>query len=230
VDEGHRPGAAPCLVLFTKPAVPGRVKTRLIGALDAQQAAALHAAFVGDLTARLGAGRFAIWSAWALTDDEEPPLDLLAAPVPALRQRGRDLGERMFDALRAATESGYDPVAAIGSDHPTLPLERVEQAWREIAAGADVAIGPASDGGYYLMACRSSVLGRDLFSGIDWSTDRVLRQTLERCAGAGLRVALLEPEGDVDTPADLARLSEELAAAPGRCPRTERLLADWGLM
>ncbi|HVS13943.1 MAG TPA: TIGR04282 family arsenosugar biosynthesis glycosyltransferase [Thermoanaerobaculia bacterium] len=229
MNPGDRSGAGPCLVLFAKPAVPGRVKTRLIGALSARQAAQLHAAFVGDLSARLGAARCALWSAWALTEDEDPPLELLGAPAPPLRQAGADLGERMHAALRAAAAAGHDPVAAVGSDHPTLSVERVAEAWRRIDEGADVAIGPATDGGYYLLACRAAALGPELFSGVDWSTDRVLDQTLERCARSSLRVALLEPESDVDTPADLERLLGELAAAPGRCPRTERLLAAWGL-
>lgn len=225
------PALRPCLILFTKPAVPGRVKTRLIGALSAQQAAELHAAFLRDLGERLAAACWEVWTAWHLEEGEAPALGLIGGGTPprALRQRGTDLGERLYRALRTAADEGFDPVAAIGSDLPTLPLARLDECSRALGAGADVVIGPAADGGYYLLSCRASALEPGLFAGVDWSTPRVLEQTLERCARAGLRVELLAVGRDVDTPADLERLAAELRATPGLCPRTEALLALWGL-
>jgi hypothetical protein len=219
-----------CLVLFSKPAVPGRVKTRLVGALSSGQAAELHAAFVGDLSARLAGSPWRLWTAWDLEEGESPPLQLLAQPsARVLRQRGSDLGERLFGALREAADAGFDPVAAVGSDHPTMPLARLEDCSGAFGRGADVVLGPAADGGYYLIACRSRALVPGLFAAIEWSTDRVLEQTLERCAALGLRVELLETGHDVDTPEDVRRLARELAAAPGLCPRTEKLLGSWGV-
>ncbi|HVS65701.1 MAG TPA: TIGR04282 family arsenosugar biosynthesis glycosyltransferase [Thermoanaerobaculia bacterium] len=220
----------PCLVVFTKPAVPGRVKTRLVGPLSEGQAAELHAAFLGDLSARLAAATWTLWTAWDLDEGEAPATELVPVPVArAVRQQGADLGERLFRVLRLAADEGFDPVAAVGSDHPTFPLTRLDECSRAFAAGADVVIGPAADGGYYLLACRRRSLDPGLFTGIDWSTDRVLEQTLERCAGARLRVELLATGRDVDTPDDLRRLAAELAARPGQCPRTEGLLAQWGM-
>ncbi len=119
----------PCrrLLLFTKPARPGRVKTRLIGELTAEEAARLHAAFLDDLVDRLQGGDFERTLAWALDGDEELP----AGPVPGVRQRGRDLGERLYYALSEAalSEAGGGTVAAVGSDHPTLSLEMVHRAF-----------------------------------------------------------------------------------------------------
>ncbi len=216
-----------CLLLFTKPPQPGRVKTRLVGALSAAQAAALHEAFLVDLCERLaGAPTFALRLAWALDEGEEPP----ACSLPATRQRGRDLGERLFDALAAAA-ADHALVAAVGSDHPELTRSRVDEAFAALAAGAQVAIGPASDGGYYLIALRREALAERLFADVPWSTGEVLARQLDRCAELGLAVTLLPEESDVDTPADLERLTASLRAGGGpRCPRTAALLEAWGML
>lgn len=212
-----------CLVLFTKPAIPGRVKTRLIGDLSAEQAASLHAAFLDDLVERLRRGRYDLRIAWAVEEGAELP----DSPVAALRQRGADLGERLFRGLSACAD-GHAAVAAIGSDHPDLPLERVEMAFERIAGGAPVVLGPAADGGYYLIALRCDRLHRELFERIDWSTPRVLAQTVDRCRARGLEPALLDSWADVDQPADLRRLAASMAAGGASCPRTRDLLASWG--
>lgn len=198
------------------------MKTRLIGALDARQAAALHDAFVGDLTERLSGGRFELRVAWALEPGEEPP----DCALPALRQEGDGLGERLFRGLAAvAAECRW--VAAVGSDHPELPLARVEEAFARLEAGADVVLGPAEDGGYYLIAVAAEALRPALFEEIPWSTSAVLATTVERCRSEGLRFELLALGRDVDTPRDLERLGRELAGSAEHCPRTLALLADW---
>jgi uncharacterized protein len=211
------------LLLFTKPAVAGRVKTRLIGDLTAAQAAELHAAFLADLLDRLESGRFGLELAWSLDRDEPMP----ASRFPGVRQRGRDLGERLFTALSEAAAEAAS-VAALGSDHPTLPLDVVHRAFELLEGGADAALGPAEDGGYYLIALRAGAVGRRLFEGIAWSTDRVFRATVERCRELGLRLALLPEAVDVDTPADLGRLAAAMAEGDLGCPRTRTLLAAWG--
>jgi rSAM/selenodomain-associated transferase 1 len=212
-----------CLLLFSKPSHPGRVKTRLIGELSAGEAAALHAAFQDDLLDRLRGGDFDLQVAWALGPDE--PLPAVAAP--GVRQEGADLGERLWGALRRAAQS-YPVVAAVGSDHPDLPTERIHDAFARLETGSPVVLGPAEDGGYYLVGARAETLDRALFARIPWSTDRVLATTLERCRELGLEPSLLAPARDVDTPADLRRLAAELAADGSGCPRTRALLAAWG--
>lgn len=217
--ESHRR-----LLLFTKPAREGRVKTRLIGDLTAAQAAALHTAFLEDLLDRLRPGSFELRLAWALDPGEPVP----EGPFPGMRQEGEDLGERLFRALAAAGEEA-PCVAALGSDHPTLPLEMVHQAFARLESGADVVLGPAEDGGYYLIALRSSAVARRLFQGIAWSTDRVFPETVERCHELGLHLELLPEASDVDTPEDLRRLAARMAVGDLGCPRTHALLTTWGL-
>lgn len=211
-----------CLVLFTKPAIAGRVKTRLIGELTAEQAAELHEAFLGDLIERVKSGNFALRIAWALEPRESVP----ESTVAAFRQQGADLGERLFDGLGRTSED-HDLVAAIGSDHPELPLSHIESGFDKLAEGAEVVLGPTADGGYYLVGATKQALNREIFAGIDWSTDRVLRSTLDRCRDLGLSVELLPTGADVDTPDDLTRLASRLAKGECDCPRTIRLLRAW---
>jgi glycosyltransferase A (GT-A) superfamily protein (DUF2064 family) len=147
------------LLLFTKPALPGRVKTRLIGDLTAAQAADLHAAFLGDVLDRLQGGRFEMRIAWALEPGEEVPV----GPVRGEKQEGVGLGERLYGALSgAAREVGErGAVMALGSDHPTVPLELVHRAFERVEAGAEVVLGPAEDGGYYLIAVAAGAVRGD---------------------------------------------------------------------
>jgi len=218
------------LLLFTKPAREGRVKTRLIGDLTPTQAAALHTAFLDDLLDRLRAGvregDFELRLAWALDAEEALP----AGPLPGVRQEGSDLGERLYRTLSGAVAEA-SAVMALGSDHPTLPLELVHRAFERIEAGADVVLGPAEDGGYYLIALHPRAVASRLFEGIAWSTDQVLAATLDRCRELGLAVELLPEASDVDTPEDLRRLAARMARDGDLgCPRTHALLASLGYL
>jgi rSAM/selenodomain-associated transferase 1 len=210
--------------------VPGRVKTRLAATLGAERAAELQGAFLADLCERLASSPgHALWLAWALAEGEDVPGGG-GVEIPAVRQQGDDLGARLFHALAAAAE-GHGLVAAVGSDHPQLTTERVDEAFAALEAGADVAIGPATDGGYYLIAVRRAALDRRLFDGVSWSTSRVLAETLERCRQRSLAVTLLAAESDVDTGEDLSRLVRALRE-PGAVasPRTADLLRRWGML
>ncbi len=230
------------LSVFTKPARPGRVKTRLIGDLSASQTAQLHSAFVDDVVERLAVGGFSLRLAWALEREEAVPEYRLASgeEVLGIRQQGETLGDRLFNGLRAAAEA-YPAVAAMGSDHPTVPLQVVEEGFERIEQGADVVVGPASDGGYYLIACSRQALNGELFAGIPWSTAGVLEATLEAAERLALKCETLPEGSDVDTPDDLDRLVTLLkerrllmtseAASPAAtlaCPRTEGVLRAWG--
>lgn len=199
----------------------------MIGLLEPAEAAELHAAFLGDLVERLRLGRFDLELAWSLDPDEPLP----TAAHPGIRQRGGDLGERLFAGLNEVAVR-YPFVAAVGSDHPDLPSALVEEAFSRLEEGADVALGPAVDGGYYLIAVRREALDRRMFDEIEWSTDSVLAATLERCRELKLQVARLATAADVDRPEDLRRLARRLIGGGGagetvECPRTARLLRAW---
>ncbi|MCB1054192.1 MAG: TIGR04282 family arsenosugar biosynthesis glycosyltransferase [Acidobacteria bacterium] len=218
------------LLIYTKPGRPGFVKTRLIGALTPEEAAELHLAFLGDLVDEMAAGDFELRLAWALEVGEVAP----AWPTPTgtvagMAQAGVGLGERLWRGLEAAARD-HELVAAVGSDHPTLRRDTVEQAFELLEGGAPVVLGPAADGGYFLVATSRQHLTRRIFEDVPWSTDRVLETTLERCRGLGLEPALLPRGHDVDTPEDLERLVVELRRRPDLCPRTRERLAAWGFL
>ena len=119
-----------------------------------------------------------------------------------------------------ALASGSPAAFAINSDGPTLPLVYLEGAYGQLMQ-ADVVLGPSEDGGYYLIGLKRPHPG--LFRDVDWSTERVTVQTLERAESIGLTVAQLPPWYDVDTAADLGRLQTELRSLPtGALAHTRR--------
>jgi rSAM/selenodomain-associated transferase 1 len=123
---------------------------------------------------------------------------LRALRVPIRRQRGADLGERMFNALRRRRGA-----ILIGSDAPALRLRDLQRAAR-LARGTDVVLAPAEDGGYALIAARR--IDRRVFEGVRWGGADVLAQTLANLSKLGWRYRLLRTVWDVDRPQDLERL------------------------
>ena len=114
----------------------------------------------------------------------------------------------MARLMRGRLEAGAERVVLLGSDSPTLPLGVIGRALDRLVAGVDVVLGPSFDGGYYLVGARARCDG--IFEGIDWSTPRVLGQTLKRCEALGLGVELLEFWYDVDEAQDLRLLRTHL--------------------
>jgi rSAM/selenodomain-associated transferase 1 len=219
-------GSRRAVVVFTKPPRPGEVKTRLIGAVSAAEAAELHRAFLADFCERLAGWDGTILMAWALRGEEAVP----EGPFPGFAQVGNDLGQRLLHGLTRALSASTAAVA-VGSDHPDLPRARLDEAFAELAQGADVVLGPADDGGYYLVGVKPSSLVPRLFEDVAWSSEAVLATTLERCRELGFSVGLLPMESDVDTPADLLRLAARLSdrqAGPA-CPATREVLERLGM-
>lgn len=203
------------LAVFAKAPVPGQVKTRLRPALDDQQAARLAAAFVRDTlekAARLGPPVTVYYAG------DRALLESLAPPgVRWADQGGGDLGARMARVPA--------PCLLLGADSPHLPPAYLRQALAAVPA-YDVVLGPADDGGYFLLGLRAPQPA--LFDGIAWSTGEVLAQTLAKAAALGLTVHQPPPWYDLDTPADLRRLIENLKAVPpgseDDCPATRTAL------
>ena len=194
------------LVVVGKAPEPGRAKTRLVPPLSEVEAAEVAWAFVQDtcaLAVRLG------WEQVSLVHPPGPRDLLSTLGVTLVPQRGQGLGDALAEAF--AEHAGFDQTVLIASDTPDLPIALVEQASHELAS-SDVVIGPATDGGYYLLGMRAPHPG--LFEAIAWSTDRVYAQTLARAEALGLRTAVLPTWADVDTPDDLRRLERELRDAP----------------
>jgi rSAM/selenodomain-associated transferase 2/rSAM/selenodomain-associated transferase 1 len=126
-----------------------------------------------------------------------------------VEQLGADLGERLQRAVAAAFAATAQRVVVIGTDCPTLEADLVDQAFAALAR-ADVVLGPAVDGGYYLVGLNAPRPA--LFQSIDWGTDRVLPQTLQQARRLGCRVEQLRPLADVDHPEDLLACRRMAAA------------------
>ena len=203
------PGAARLLV-FARPPVLGRVKTRLAATLGPEAALAIYRRLLAITQQAVAAAAVpaTVWLA------EAPPAGALADAVAAagalpewpglpwrIQAPALDLGERMAAAFAAAFAEGATRVAVIGTDCPGLTAALLTQALNGLAAH-DVMIGPAADGGYYLLALRQPCPA--LFQNIAWSSATVLADTLSLAAGLGLSVGLLPELHDVDTAEDLA--------------------------
>ena len=204
------------IAIFARLPAKGRVKTRIARALGPQRARELHRACLQS-TALLvdslprGIDRF-------LYCTGKPERARLAArrlglpnSLQVREQAGGSLGRRLAKALEALLGEGYERVLFLGSDSPTVSRRSLLR-----AAGAldysHAVIGPAEDGGYYLLGAR--VFRPEMFSGIDWGTDRAFEQTRAGMRKAGLRVTVLSQWYDVDRPDDLLKLKRDVRRQP----------------
>ena len=155
--------------------------------------------------------------------------DILPADFSLLPQRGEKFGERLYFAVEDLFNCGFESVCLIDSDSPTVPAENFQQAVELLRMSEDrVVLGPSDDGGYYLIGVKKP--HRHLFDQIDWSTERVLIQTMQRATEIGLEVKLLPTGYDVDDDASLRRLCNELlgdTTAADIAPHTRKFLASF---
>lgn len=196
----------------------GEVKTRLVPPLTPAEAAALSGAFLRDAAENIltAAETAAIdgWVAYSPPGSEAVFEALLPRGIRLLPSRRPGLAASLLDAADDLLATGYGGACLVNNDSPTLPTAAIGAAARALAAPGDRAVlGPAADGGYYLIGLKR--LHRRLFEDIDWSTERVLRQTLDRAAEIGLATVMLPVWYDVDDLASLRRLIAEIAAADG---------------
>jgi uncharacterized protein len=209
------------LLIMAKAPRPGAVKTRLCPPLTPGLAADLYRAFLRD-TLALGAGLPAtdLGVVHPPTADDRALRALLPPGTLRWPQEGTGLGAGLGGAFARAFAAGYRRVVVMSSDSPTLPPAILADAFAALD-DHDVALGPTTDGGYYLIGLRAPQ-GR-LFEEIAWSTGVVYAQTRARAAEGGLRVRALPEWHDVDTAGDLATLAAGIAG--GAAPATAALLA-----
>lgn len=221
------------LVLYARVPRIGEVKTRLTPPLTRRQALRLHRALLEDsATMVLAAARRAGAAPWiAFSEPWEPragsPSGFLRSALHGFARlpQGRgDLGARMLRTCRELLGRGAPAVVLVGSDSPTLPPLRLVEAFRSLRRGADLVLGPAEDGGYYLIGIAAARPA--LFHRVRWGSSEVGSVTLRRARRLGLRIALLPPWHDCDRPADLHRLRLALRRDRDRAPRTARLLRE----
>lgn len=195
--------AAGRLIVFARYPEPGTTKTRLIPALGAEAAAKLQTAMTHHtLTAtRDAARRLGCHVEVRFTGgDAERMRGLFGDRVAYRPQSEGDLGRRLEHAADEALAEGAKWVIIVGTDCPDLDASTISGAIDALGR-SDVVLGPAADGGYYLIGFRQA--RPELFHGIDWGSERVLQQTLDRAAASQLKVTRLQTLPDVDNPEDL---------------------------
>jgi len=239
------------LAVMTKAPQAGRVKTRLVPPLTPEEAAELNKCFLRDTAAAISSvcsgglrqpnaantqllpgaqkappqcGPVAVYTP---VGAESAYIDVLPADFSLLPQRGDEFGERLYFAVEDLFKCGFDSLCLIDSDSPTVPAENFEQAVELLSTSEDrVVLGPSDDGGYYLIGMKKP--HRHLFEQIDWSTERVFNQTMQRATEIGIEVKLLPTGYDVDGDASLRRLRNELLGEQGDdsvAPSTRKFLA-----
>jgi len=204
------------ILVFAKAPVPGQVKTRLIPALGPEGAARLYRQMVEHALGSAAAAGPGPVELWCVPDDTDPFLRECAGRHGAVLrvQRGRDVGERMADALATALKSGARAVL-VGSDCPALDARRLVEAFTALEE-VEAVFNPAEDGGYMLVGLRRPL--PEVFRDIPWSGPEVMERTRERLRALGVGWRELPPLWDVDRPEDLERLRRlgwELPARSG---------------
>ena len=190
-------------MIFVKYPEPGKVKTRLAGTLGKEAAARLYRRMAGDIIRRLALKGCEQYETIIFFDPPERASDVrdwLGDDECYIQQSGGDLGERLSNAFRAVFNSGAGRAVVVGTDCPDVTQDIVTRALQHLRE-KDVVIGPAEDGGYYLLGLSSHAPGT--FDSIDWSTGRVFQQTIEKIKQQGLSFVTLEPLKDLDGPEDL---------------------------
>jgi rSAM/selenodomain-associated transferase 1 len=191
------------LIIFQKNAVLGKVKTRLAVSVGDEKALEIY----NWLTERthlvakeLPVDKFLFFSDF-LPQRSDYPSQFFIAEL----QSGSDLGERMSRAFEFLFSKGYEKVVIIGTDCPSVTSTQLKTAFRSLET-AELVIGPATDGGYYLMGMNQFYPG--LFESIPWSTDQVLELTLDIADKLGLEYDLLSVLSDIDTLDDWKKFTE----------------------
>src|SRR6266403_3585790 len=224
VDPNRAPknfGGCSALALMTKAPRAGQVKTRLVPPLTNEEAAQLNRCFLRDTGAAISAycssliapspGRPIVRGVAVYTPvgSESDYTDILPTDFSLLPQRGKNFGERLYFAAEDLFKCGFAAVCLIDSDSPTVPASSFGQAMDLLSLPGDrVVLGPTDDGGYYLIGLKEP--RHELVERIDWSTERVFEQTVERAQEIGVETKLLPSGYDVDDSASLRQLCDQL--------------------
>ncbi|MBE9095445.1 TIGR04282 family arsenosugar biosynthesis glycosyltransferase [Tychonema sp. LEGE 07203] len=194
------------LIIFTRYPEPGKTKTRLIPVLGKQGAANLHRLMAQRTIARaltLQNSRRLSVEIHYTGGTEKLMQDWLGTDVIYQNQTDGDLGARMAAAFQNSFDSGVDKAVIIGTDCPALKPEIMAKAFDELSQH-DLVLGPAKDGGYYLIGLRRSL--PELFGRINWGTNEVFAATRAIAQNLALKIAELPTLGDIDLPEDLLGL------------------------
>jgi rSAM/selenodomain-associated transferase 1 len=196
-----------CLILFVKSPVKGQVKSRLSQLIGKNVTRNLYKTFVSDILESIQCNpQYSIRIAFYPQDAKSNIIRWLGKQFAYFPQTGEGLGERMAHAFKHIFSGGVKKALIIGSDIPDLPQSVIFKAFESLSTH-DAVIGPAFDGGYYLIGFRHDTFSDEVFQGIDWGTDTVFSQTLDRFKRAQT-VRIMPLWWDIDLPEDIKGLFE----------------------
>lgn len=215
------------LLIFARVPEAGRVKSRLAQDLGDEKTLEVYEAMLRDLLDSIGpaADEMEVEVLWTGTDQVTgATLERYFGDLPLARQAGETLGDRLAVAFSERIFfHRAEKVIAIGTDDPSLTRDAVERAFR-LLESCDWVIGPAEDGGYYLIGCRAGSFESDVFKDIEWGTSAVLEATVSKIRELNATIALLPHRRDIDMVEDLRSYSD--AADPDS--RIAEVLREWG--
>lgn len=200
--------ATTCLLWFLKAPIKGFVKSRLAVSIGEDHALALYCCFIRDLRKKVKTLSFPTRIYCTPYEERDLLIELAGEDVTYAPQKGKDLGERLLNAFQDTFHQGSENILVIGGDSPDLPDETFQHA-QDALQQNDVVIGPAHDGGYYLLGIRRSAFNPSLFAGINWGNETVFDETLVQCEKLGIKPHILPLRHDVDTLIDVKTLFEE---------------------
>jgi len=214
------------LIVMARYPQAGKTKTRLARTIGDAPVVELYRAFLTDLAHRFAGPDVCLH--WAYTPAEVDYQAFVETLAPeraqymrCFAQQGADFGARLHHAFQSVHEQGFQRIILIGSDSPHISQSMIAHANTALDE-ADVVLGPAEDGGYYLIAMCEP---HDVFSGIPMSTEVVCQMTIESAQKQGLTVRLIEASFDVDEWPDLQRLARLLAQDSSQAPSTATYLS-----
>jgi rSAM/selenodomain-associated transferase 1 len=197
-----------CLLFFVKYPETGKVKSRLASVIGNDLAAKLYRGLIMQMLSTLKTGDFPFYICFHPKNALKGLKEWLGNKHHYIPQKGKELGERMRNGFIEAFSMGHKRVVLIGSDIPDLPLEFIERAFTSLAT-KDVVIGPAYDGGYYLIGFKDRTFSPQIFEGIVWGTGNVFDETMQPLKKLGQKVHVLPYQRDIDTVDDL-EISEKV--------------------
>jgi rSAM/selenodomain-associated transferase 1 len=190
------------VLVFVRVPESGRVKTRLVGRLDQEDVCGLYKCFVEDILGTLSKQGYDIVICHDPPEDRWELISWLGLSFTFMPQNGASLGERMENAFAAVFSEGVDQAVLIGSDLPDLDAGIIDEAFEALAI-QDLVLGPAADGGYYLIGFNAGSFSPKIFDGIPWGTNQVFHRTADFLTKNNLSMHILPKWQDIDTYDDL---------------------------
>lgn len=220
----HSKAERQCILVFLKYPEIGRVKTRLSADIGDFHSAGLYRCFVLDLLSSIKKLRIDLVLYVYPDNSIDKFVAWLGSEYVFAPQQGDDLGQRMRNGFVDTFSSGYERAVLIGSDIPDLPLGIIHEAF-EALGRRDAVIGPAGDGGYYLIGFRGDTFLSEVFEGMQWGTDRVFSETVSVLRRFGVALHMLPEWHDVDRLDDLFSLVERSKGSDFRFSKTMSYIA-----